>query len=146
MKIVFSIVWRRLIWSQSQFAHTKTAQLSWYVQIFIVIRHKYQITISTYFIKWEVCSECFQWESWQESNRWQGWKRETGNWFCFNRYFNWYWYHQKGNNMITRKIKHSNVWILLDFNNLHIIIREKAQIFFIKRGLRSPHGKSITSH
>ena len=37
MKFVIALVSRRLKWSQQNFAHTKTAELSWYVQILLWI-------------------------------------------------------------------------------------------------------------
>ena len=40
MNITFITIQQRLAWSQQNFAHTKTAKLSWYVQIFVVIRMK----------------------------------------------------------------------------------------------------------
>ena len=41
-KIIIAVVQRRLIWSQQNFAHTKTALLSWYVQNFVMIRLIYE--------------------------------------------------------------------------------------------------------
>ena len=58
MKTAVAVVWRRLIWSPWNFAHTKTAVLSWYVQNFtVIISMSWKIWTNIFLIKFEYPNE-----------------------------------------------------------------------------------------